>query len=202
MRKVSVRLPDHLVRAYDEAEGNRSAVMRRRLAEAVVEGEVDGVPADLMTLAERERAVEENELGRKRGTFRQRCYDFFANKWDGGAVTPDDADDLADSWRDEAAIYGPEYEAFVTAILDWYAENWAAYDDGAAFPTPGAFVARSGAAAATVAEAGTDASDRLVQHVAGAYDRGVPRGEAVAAIAEYHPEERARAAVEEVYDDD
>jgi len=124
MDRVTIRLPDHVIRAFDEADGTRSALMRRRLTQAVADGELENVPNDLKLLAERERAIEDNRLPRERGKFRQKCYKHYKDAWATGAVTPQDADDRATSWRREAALYGEEYVAFLEAILTWYRENY------------------------------------------------------------------------------
>lgn len=130
MRRVTIRVPDDLVRAYDMADaGSRSAVMRRVLLDAVADGDVQGVPHDLRKLAERERVVDSGRYARKRATFKSRVHGFYAEKWEDGAVTPTDAADLAASWRSEAALYDDEldadpHDAFLDAILDWYRANW------------------------------------------------------------------------------
>jgi hypothetical protein len=132
MRRVTIRLPNDLVEAYDAADGgSRSHVMRRVLLDAVAEGDVEGVPADLRTLAERERAVDTGRLARKRATYKKRLLDFYGDKWEDGAVTPTDAADLATSWRAEASLYdrdrdgdGTPHEDLLDTVLDWYRANW------------------------------------------------------------------------------
>jgi len=116
MKRISIRLPEDLIAAYDDADGTRSAVMRRRLSEAVRDGEVSGVDADLRTLVEAEDAKDRARLARRRGSFRERCHSFYADKWSSGLVTPRDAEDMAESWEAEAALYGAPYVAFVDAV--------------------------------------------------------------------------------------
>jgi hypothetical protein len=193
MQKVSIRLPGDVIDAYDEAEGTRSAVLRRRLVEAVEDGEVAGVPKDLRTLVEREAAVDRGRLARKRGTFKQRCYDFYRDKWDGGAVTPEDAESLAESWEAEAAIYGPESVAFVDAVLDWYRERWAA-TNRAGFPDPGVFVARADPDA-------VDVDARVVDALRDAAQAGIGRREAVGSVGKFHDETAVERAAAEVFDE-
>lgn len=124
MKRISIRLPEDLIAAYDSADGTRSAVMRRRLSEAVRDGEVSGVDADLKTLVEAEDAKDKSRLARRRGTFRPRCYSFYEGKWETGLVTPADAEAMADSWFKEAALYGAPQVAFVDALLEWYEQRW------------------------------------------------------------------------------
>jgi len=193
MRKVSLRLPPALVNAYDRADGTRSAVMRRVLAEAVAEGEVEGVPDDLQLLAERERAVEDGELARKAATFKERCYRFFADKWEGGLVTPADAERLADSWRDEAVLYGPGSVAFVDEITAHWRDSWRATGRGE-FPDPATFLAR-------VDPDTADPDDRLTTTLRGARENGYARHEAVDKVSKFHPDDAVREAAREVWDE-
>jgi hypothetical protein len=190
MRKVSLRLPEDLVAAYDSADGTRSAVMRRRLAEAVTEGELDGVDDDLRTLAEAEDAKDRARLARRRGSFRERCYDFFADKWRSGLTTPDDAADMAGSWEAEAALYGAEYVAFVDAVLDWYAEEWEINSHKRpGFPDPSTLLARSDPEA-------IDVPERLVETVrAELRDSDRTRAEVVDKLAAFHERPTAERAV-------
>jgi hypothetical protein len=192
MRKVSLRLPGSLVSAYDRADGTRSAVMRRVLSAAVADGEVEGVPDDLETLAERERVVERGELDRKAATFKRRTYDYFADKWDSGLVTPDDADRLAESWRREGAIYGAENVAFVDAIVGYWSENWTAAGRRD-FPEPATFLARADPDA-------VDADERLVETMRDARNDGLDRGEAVERVAKFHPRDTVEAAASVAFD--
>jgi hypothetical protein len=132
MRRISIRLPDDLIRAYDMADTNsRSEAMRAVLTDAVANGHVEGVPDDLRKLAERERVVDTGRLARKRATYKSRVYGFYGDKWETGAITPTDARDLAASWRSEAKLYDSDddadtdrFEEFLDAVLDWYAANW------------------------------------------------------------------------------
>lgn len=195
MEKVSIRVPEPLLRAYDEADGSRSAVMRRVLSEAVAEGEVEGVPEDLKTLAERERAVEEGELARKAGTFKQRVHDYFGEKWRSGAVTPDDAERLAESWKDEAALYGAGNLAYVEAVLDYWREEWAAVEPKRGeWPSPAVFLAE-----AEPALVEGEVEDRLVDTLRDARRDGLDRADAVERVAKFHPRERVELAADRAY---
>jgi len=195
MRKVSIRLPEPLVHAYDEADGSRSAVMRRVLSGAVADGEVEGVPADLRTLAERERAVEGGELARKAGTFKQRVHDYFAEKWRSGAVTPDDAERLAESWRDEAALYGAEDLAYVEAVVDYWRDEWAAVEARRGdWPSPAVFLAE---AEPRLVDA--EVEDRLVDTLRDARRDGLDRSTAVDRIKKFHPDDRVELAADRAY---
>ena len=193
MRRVTLRLPEDLVAAYDDADGNRSAVMRRRLAEAVTAGEVTGIDEDLRALAEAEEAKDKGRLSRKRGTFRKRCHSFFGDQWKSGAVTPTDAEDMSESWATEATIYGSEYLAFLNAVVDWYAEHWSVHDvDRPQWPGPGVFIARSDPDA-------VDIDSRLVETMADARDRGMDRDAAVKKVSVYHPDAKVERAAREVW---
>ena len=193
MRKVSLRLPDDLVAAYDAADGSRSAVMRRRLAEAVEGGELSGVDDDLKTLAGIEAAKDRGRLTRRRGTFRERCYAFFGEKWKSGAVTPDDADDMAESWRHEAALFGPEYVAFVEAIIGWFREQWTVETHRPGFPEATVFLARSDPDA-------IDVSERLIEVLQDGKDRGYSRQEAIDRAATFHARSRVEKAAAHVWE--
>jgi hypothetical protein len=194
MQKVSIRLPGNVIDAYDDADGTRSAVMRRRLVEAVEDGEVDGVGEDLKTLVEREAAVDRGRLARKRGKFKQRCYDFFRDCWQGGAVTPSDASDLAESWEAEAAIYGAEHMAFVEAVVEWYREEWDAIERSP-FPDPGVFVARSDPDSVAV-------GPKLVEVLDEARREGFDRADAVDRVSSFHPDAAVERAAQEAYGDE
>lgn len=130
MRRVTIRLPDDLIAAYDAADaGSRSHVMRRVLLDAVAAGTVEGVPEDLQVLAEREQAVDTGRLARKRATYKKRLIEFYGDKWEGGAITPTDAAELATSWRAEASLYDRDRddtpnEDLLDAVVDWYRANW------------------------------------------------------------------------------
>jgi hypothetical protein len=195
MRKVSIRIPEPLVRAYDDADGSRSAVMRRVLSEAVADGDVQGVPEDLRTLAERERAVEGGELARKAGTFKQRAHDYFGEKWRSGAVTADDAERLAESWRDEAALYGAEDLAYVEAVVDYWADEWAAVEARRGqWPTPAVFLAE-----ADPRLVDGEITDRLADTLRDARRDGLERSTAVERVAKFHPRERVEMAADRAY---
>lgn len=142
MERVTIRLPSATKAAYDSADGTRSALMRRRLNEAVVDGELQGVDPDLATLAEAEAAVDEGRLTRRRATFKSRCRSFFAEKWQAGGVTARDADALAETWRKEATLYGKLEIAFVTAVVEWYRENYQPREKPD-FPSADLFVERA-----------------------------------------------------------
>lgn len=129
MRRVTIRLPDDLLRAYDLADANRSKLMRRVLLDAVADGRVEGVPDDIRKLAERERVVDGGRYARKRATYKSRLYRYYRDKWEDGAVTPTDAATLAASWRAEAALYDDDeddtpHDDLLDAVLDWYRANW------------------------------------------------------------------------------
>lgn len=190
-RKVSVRLPEHLVRAFDRADGNRSALMRRVLREAVADGEVEGVPDDLRALAAVQQAVDAGRLDRRRGTFRKRCAEFFRDKWQGGFTTADDAEDMAESWLTEAAVYGPAYVAWVEAVVDWYSENWdpIARPD---WPDPGTLHARADPESVDIAV-------RLVDVMREAREQGLDRATAVARVSKYHPRARVETAADQAF---
>lgn len=194
MDRVTVRVPSDIVRAYDKAEGNRSALMRRRLSEAVENGELTGVPDDLQTLAERENIIDRGRLSRKRATFRTRAAEFFASQWSGGGVTPDDADELAHTWRKEGSLYGSAYIAYVDAILEWYRTH---YDplDRPAFPDAGEFIAKADPSA-------VDLERHLVETLSDAADKGLSKQTAIERVSEFHPTAKVRAAAERAYGDE
>ncbi len=192
MRPITIRLPENVVAAYDAADGNRSALMRRRLAEAVENGEVDGVPSDLQTLAERDAEVDRGRLARKRSTFKQRMHDYFAEQWTDGGVTTADAERLAETWRAEAALYGEEEVAFADAVLDYWRREFDALDRPD-FPSAGHFVA--------LAEPEhVDMSDALIASVREArVDRGLSREATVEQLRAFHNTDMIEFAVEQVY---
>jgi hypothetical protein len=182
MKPISLRLPDHVVRAYDAADGNRSKVMRRALAGAVEDGEVQGVPEDLRTLAAVESIIDDGQLKKRRGTFRKRVAEFFEEKWSSGYVPPGDADGMAESWRREATLYGAEHVAWVEAILTWYRDRWDPADDRRPeWPDAGTFY--------DAADPGSVAiDDRLVDTLRDAREAGLTRDEAVARVSKFHPD--------------
>jgi len=184
MRKVSIRLPENVVAAYDSAEGTRSELMRRRLVEAVEQGELRGVDDDLQLLAEAEAAVDKGKLTRRRATFKSRFHQFAERKWEGGGVTGDDMDDLADSWRDEAALFGREELEYVRVVVRWFEANYS-HADRAPFPSADYFVGQV-RDAMSVTEPGEDVPDRLVQVVADAIDDGTPYREVIARLSTFH----------------
>ena len=141
MKSISVRLPRDVVAAFDAADANRSQLIRRLLTDAIADGQVE-VPDDLRTLARRESAVDHGRLPRKRSTFKKRAYDHFADAWDHGAVTASDAEDMAESWSREAAIYGREQIAFIDSIVGWYVDHYSV-PERPEWPAPDAFVARA-----------------------------------------------------------
>lgn len=193
MERVSLRLPRDVIRAFDSASGNRSAVMRRVLTDAVAEGEVAAVPPDLMALAEREAAVDRGRLARKRGTFKRRVYDWYADKWRSGAVTAADAEDLAVSWRHEAALYGEEALAYLDAILDWYRESWDPADRPD-WPDPGMFMARADPESVEVEE-------RLVETAREGRERGLSAPEVRERLRSFHDDSLVEAAVTRAFAD-
>lgn len=195
MTPVSLRLPDHLVRAYDTADGNRSKVMRRTLSEAVENGEVDGVPEDLRTLAAVESIIDGGQLVKRRGTFRKRVAEFFRDKWESGYVPPDDADAMAESWRDEAALFGEGYLAWTEAVLSWYREEWDPVDDRREeWPDAGTFYERADPEA-------VDLDDRLVSTLRDAREAGLSRDEAVARVSKFHPDATVEVAASRAWAD-
>lgn len=194
MRRVTIRVPNDLVDAYDAADGgSRSHVMRRVLLDAVADGRVEGVPADLRTLAERERAVDTGRLARKRATYKKRLLDYYRDKWEDGAVTPTDAADLATSWRAEASLYDRDrdpgddpHEALLDAVLDWYRANWSRKAaERPEWPDAGRLFRAAGIGGED--EAGglgvpSDLVDAVNDHAA----EGVEQGEAAQKVAESH----------------
>lgn len=194
MDRVTLRLPSHVVRAYDEAAGNRSALMRRQIVDAVADGELIDVPPDLQTLAERESAVDNNALGRARGKFRQRTYDQFSRAWETGAVTTADAKDRATSYRREGALYGPSYVAFVDAIITWWEDN---YRPGAR-ETPGFPPAKHFVAAAD--PDAVDVADELVDVVENAAGAGAGPDDIRRRLTRSAPEQAVEQAITEVYE--
>jgi hypothetical protein len=193
MKPVSIRMPDHLVRAYDRADGSRSKVMRAILADAVESGEVSGVPDDLRTLAAVESIIDDGQLDKRRGTFRKRCATFFEDKWSDGYTTPDDAESMAGSWRREATLYGAEYVAWVDAVTGWYGERWEPVDDRRPeWPDAGTFhdLAEPGA---------VDIDGRLVDTLTDAKDAGLGRDEAVRRVSKFHADHDVEAAARRVW---
>lgn len=191
-RKVSLRLPAGVLRAYDAAEANRSKLMRRVLSEAVSDGRVE-VPDDIQALAAVEDSVDKGALDRRRGTFRKRCAEFYADKYRSGYTTPDDAEDMAASWRKEAAIYGGEYLAWVDAVVAWYRENWDITEAvKEPWPDPGVFHARA-------RPGDVDVSAHLVSVLEDARDDGLDPAEAVSRVSKFHPAERVEAAAKTAY---
>ena len=184
MRKVSIRLPDDVRRAYEVADGgSMSALMRRRLTDAVADGELEGVGPDLQTLAERERVVDSGRLARKRATFKSRAYRFYRQKWEDGAVTGRDARELSTSWRSEAKIYDdqdddePGPEAFLDALLDWYEANYTARAaQRPEWPDAGKLLRAAGFEDTDPVTAGIDGE--LVEAAEDMADRGVERADA------------------------
>lgn len=180
MRRVTVRLPEDVVAAFDAADGNRSALMRRRLQEAVEDGELNNVPEDLRRLAAREQAVDRGRYDRKVATFKERCHGFFREKWESGAVDAEDAALLAESWRAEASLYGPDALAFVEAVVDYWEAEWSAATHARpAFPEPGHFMAGA-------EDAEPDLRGELVEAVEAARADGCGRTEAVERVADDH----------------
>jgi hypothetical protein len=190
MDRVTLRLPHSVIAAYEAADGNRSAVMRRRLTDAVENGELEGVPDDLQTLATVESIVEGGNLTRRRATFKSRCHGFFADKWDEGGVTGDDADALAEAWRKEAAVFGEEEIAYVEAVVEWFEANYQP-DQKPEFPDADAFVARADPERDDVS-----VPDRLIDVAREGLSDGLSREAMIQRLSRFHPDERARQAVE------
>jgi hypothetical protein len=198
MRNISIRLPEDLVAAYDEAEGGRSALMRRRLSEAVVDGELTGVPADVAALARASAAADEARIDRRRASFRERCHSFFETKWKSGACTPDDAEQCAESWRAEAGEYGPEFRTYADEIVGFYRLEWAAARrERPEWPDPEYFLIR-----AQPDLQDDSLPDRLLQNIKEARANGVSREAALDKLLAFHDRSRAETAVASVYGDD
>jgi len=196
MKPTSIRLPDHILRAYDSADGSRSKVMRQVLSEAVADGSVAGVDEDLQTLAAIERVVDDGKLEKRRGTFRKRCAQFFEDKWRSGYVPPADMDSMAESWRREAAIYGEEYAAWVEAVVGWYRDNWEPVDDRRDnWPDAGTFWHRTDPDA-------IDVETRLVETMREARETGLSRSEAIDRVSKFHAETTVRVAASRAWNDD
>ena len=191
MRKVSIRLPDDVVEAYDSAHGTRSAVMRRILTGAVADGELDDVPEDLITLAAAEDAKDEGRLSRRRASYKKRVYQHFRDAWASGLVTDTDAEEMAESWETESALYGEEHMAFCDAVIEWYTDKWEP-DSRPAWPEPSEFH--------LLADPGeVNVEDRLVRVVREAKEQGYSQHAAEARLTRYHGEATARKAVQEVF---
>jgi hypothetical protein len=198
MRNISIRLPEDLVAAYDEAEGGRSALMRRRLSEAVVDGELTGVPADVAALARASAAADDGRIDRRRASFRARCHSFFADRWQSGACTPDDAEQCAESWRTEASEYGPKFREYVDEIVGFYGLEWAATRrERPEWPDTEYFLVR----AQPDIQDSDSLPDRLLQNVKEARAGGLGRRETLDKLLAFHPRDRAEAAVSSVYGD-
>jgi len=197
MRRVSLRLPEDLVAAFDSAEGNRSALMRRRLSEAVVDGELSGVPADVAALARAAAAADDGRIDRRRASFRARCHSFFHDRWESGVCTPGDAEQCAESWRIEAAEYGPEFRQYVDELVDFYRREWEPTARGRPeWPDAEYFLVRS------QPDLQDDSlPDRLLQNVKEARANGVSREAALNKLLAFHDRSRAEAAVASVYGD-
>jgi hypothetical protein len=198
MRPITVRLPEDLVAAYDAADGGRSALMRRRLSEAVVDGELTGLPADVAALARASAAADDGRIDRRRASFRERCHSFFQDRWTSGACTPSDAEQCAESWRTEASEYGPEFREYVDEIVGFYGLEWAATRrERPEWPDPEYFLVR------TQPDLQDDSlPDRLLQNVKEARANGVSRQAALNKLLAFHDRGRAEAAVASVYGDD
>jgi hypothetical protein len=193
MPRVTLRLPQNVITAFERADANRSKAMRAVLTDAVADGEVEGVPDDLRALAAVEGVVSGGELERRRGTFRRRCAEFYKDKFQSGYVTAADAEAMSESWRSEAAVYGDAYLAWVDAVVGWFTENWGPVSRPA-WPQPGTFHARADPDA-------VDVRDRLVEVMREARDeRGLDRETAVARLSKYHPDGRVESAAAVAFD--
>lgn len=195
MERVTLRLPRHLVAAYENAEGNRSALMRRRLSEAVENGELKGVGEDLAILATREAIIDRGRLERERGKFKENVYQFFGERWDAGATPPSDADQLAESFRREAAIYGERHLAFVEAIVGWYRENWTLQGTRKPWPDAKTFHTRADPSQVNVTERLTD----LLREARDELNMSKP--EAIDRVGKFHDKATVEAAAAEVWAD-
>jgi len=199
MRNISIRLPEDLVAAYDEADGGRSALMRRRLSEAVIDGELSGVSADVAALARAAAAADDGRIDRRRASFRSRCHSFFADRWESGVCTPDDAEACAESWVKEAGEYGPEFRWFVEELVGFYRREWTpTARERAEWPDAEYFLVRA------EPELHQDDSlpDRLLENVKEAHAGGVSRSAALEKLLTFHSRDRAEAAVASVYGDE
>jgi len=188
MRRVTIRIPDDLLRAYDLADTNRSQLMRRVLLDAVADGRVEGVPDDLRKLAERERVVDGGRYARKAATYKSRLYQFYAQKWEDGAVTPTDAATLAASWRAEAQLYdddtdGTPHEDLLEATLDWYRANWSrSAAERPDWPDAGRLLQAAGVGEEDDAIAGLGVTDELIDELEDMAADNVDQSEAVKRI--------------------
>lgn len=203
MERVTLRVPSGLLRAYDAAEGNRSALMRRALSEYVEDGRLNLPNDDLAMLAKAETAADSGQLTRRRATFRARCREYFGKFWQRGGVDPATVDELAETWRDEAVLFGPEYVAYVDAVVSWWHENHPMSrgsgdpeqaDRHQDMPDPDTFIAR--ADPETV-----DVRDRIAQQLEQAAQDGKPRDEAVEAMKRFNDSDEVEAAAELAYGD-
>lgn len=190
MRKISIRVPDDVVTAYERADANRSELIRRAMIEYLTDGEVD-VPADLVTLAERAEAVERGKLPRRRGKFRREMLDFFEDHYESGAVPPEAAEDMAQSWLAEAGIYGEDHLRFAEAILAWYRENWDIRShERPPWPDPAVIFDRA-------EEIEVDVNDRLRATVRNAIEQGADPEAIVRRLGKKYPRTDIEAAIQE-----
>jgi hypothetical protein len=193
MDRITLRLPGEIVAAFDRAEGNRSELMRARLTEAVADGEIE-TPEEYQILAERQQIVTDGDLARKRGRFRERAHDYFADRWATGAVTPYDMDDLAETWRQEGALYGEDYLAFIEAMVGFYGDNWHPSAGGRPdWPEPGHFLQEIDAV-------DVDVTEQLIETMKQAKRNGRDRKTAIRTVSKWHPDSVAEQAASEVWD--
>jgi hypothetical protein len=181
-----------MIDAYDEADGNRSELMRDALREHIEDGRLDELPERYELLAARESAVAEGRLERERGKFRHNVREFFASRWREGS-TPDEAEDMAESYRAEAELYGDEYEQFVEAVVSFYVDEWKV-TGRPDFPTTDEF---------TMMARGADVPDEAREYAERVAEAGALRYEqTVDEVRKRYPLPVARAAAKEVHDAD
>jgi len=192
MDRVTLRLPDHVIAAYDRSDGNRSALMRNELTKAVESGELKNTPEDLIKLAAVDMAASTGKLDNRQGTFKKRLHEWAGEHWDSGAVTGVDMTSMLASWREEAALFGSEYVAFVDALEDWYTENYDPEKVGTDFVSAQRLVAESDPESASV-----DAA--LVSLLESAADSGVAKEDATRHALKFHEPELVEECAEVAY---
>lgn len=141
MRRITVRLPDDTVQAFDEAPANRSKLIRNLLVDHVAEGGLD-VPDRLQKLANADRAKERNRWDVKDSGLRGRAYRFVKQRWQEGTHPPDALDRALGGFRDEASASEDEGAVeYIENVASWYSANWPEHDPSRRpeFPDAAAF---------------------------------------------------------------
>jgi len=124
MKRITVRLPEDIVFAFDEADGNRSALMREVLSKHVANGKVD-VPDRIQKLARAERAKQKARWDVKDAGLRGRAYRFVVQRWDEGTHDPDAMDRALTGFREEAeSSEDPGAEEYIRRLMLWYRDSW------------------------------------------------------------------------------